>query len=157
MAALHLVDCAESVVRCGMSKTVLIVEDNELNMKLFCDVLESQGYRIIRAYSGMAARQAVSRSLPDIVIMDIQLPDISGLDLIREFKANPLMSDIPVLAVTAFAMKGDQEKIIAAGSDVYLTKPIEILDFIKAVKKLERDARSDSETRNVTDPESPKC
>lgn len=119
-----------------MPTTVLVVEDNELNMKLFCDVLESEGHTVVRAYSGHAARHTVQKHKLDMIVMDIQLPDISGLDLIREIKADPLLKSIPVLAVTAFAMKGDAEAIQAAGSDGYLTKPIAILDFMKAVERI---------------------
>ena len=94
-----------------MPKTVMIVEDNELNMKLFNDLLESRGYSIIQTRNGMEALQLARAHRPDLILMDIQLAEVSGLEVTGWLKADPELKSIPVIAVTAFAMKGDEEKI----------------------------------------------
>ncbi len=118
-----------------MSKTVLIVEDNELNMKLFDDLLSAHGYEIVKTQDGRDAVDLVKQHMPDLIIMDIQLPEISGIEVTKEIKSNDNLKHIPVIAVTAFAMKGDEEKIKASGCEDYIAKPISVSNFIKVVKK----------------------
>jgi two-component system, cell cycle response regulator DivK len=118
-----------------MAKTVLIVEDNELNMKLFNDLLEAFGYQTIKTGEGARAAPLARQHKPDLIIMDIQLPDISGLDVTRMLKADPELKHIPVVAVTAFAMRGDEQRIRDGGCEAYLSKPIAIGSFLETVKK----------------------
>lgn len=118
------------------AKTILIVEDNELNMKLFHDLLEVQGYKILQTGNGDEAFRLAKEHHPDLILMDIQLPEKSGLDVTRELKAEPDIRDIPVIAVTAFAMKDDEERIRAAGCDDYLAKPISVTSFLEKVKRV---------------------
>lgn len=117
-----------------MTKTVLIVEDNELNMKLFHDLLEAHGYTILQSNHGREALQIVREKRPDLIIMDIQLPEISGLDVTKTIKADPDLKSIPIVAVTAFAMKGDEERIREGGCEAYLSKPISIARFLETVR-----------------------
>jgi len=119
----------------GMAKTVMIVEDNELNMKLFHDLLEAQGYRTVETRSGVEALDLARRHRPDLIIMDIQLPGKSGLEITRDLKADAELRVIPVVAVTAFAMKGDEERIRAGGCEAYLSKPISVAKFLQTVKQ----------------------
>jgi len=116
-------------------KTVLIVEDNELNMKLFNDLLEAFGYRTLKAREGAAALPLAREHHPDLIIMDIQLPDRSGLDVTKDIKADESLKNIPVVAVTAFAMRGDEQKIRDGGCEAYLSKPISVSSFLDTVKK----------------------
>ncbi|MGE4372767.1 MAG: response regulator [Xanthobacter sp.] len=118
-----------------MAKTVMIVEDNELNMKLFHDLLEAHGYRTVETRSGVEAVELAREHRPDLIIMDIQLPEISGLDVTRNLKADPELRAIPVVAVTAFAMKGDEERIRAGGCEAYLSKPISVMKFLETVRE----------------------
>ncbi|MBB6309050.1 response regulator [Xanthobacter tagetidis] len=118
-----------------MAKTVMIVEDNELNMKLFHDLLEAHGYRTVETRSGVEAVELARAHRPDLIIMDIQLPEISGLDVTRKLKADPELRAIPVVAVTAFAMKGDEERIRAGGCEAYLSKPISVMQFLSTVRQ----------------------
>ena len=118
-----------------MAKTVMIVEDNELNMKLFHDLLEAHGYRTVETRSGVEAVELARAHRPDLIIMDIQLPEISGLDVTRKLKADPELKMIPVVAVTAFAMKGDEERIRAGGCEAYLSKPISVAKFLQTVRQ----------------------
>jgi two-component system, cell cycle response regulator DivK len=117
-----------------MSKTVLIVEDNELNMKLFHDLVKSLGLKVLQTKNGMEALSMAREHLPDLVIMDIQLPEVSGIEVAGWIKADPAIAHIPVLAVTAFAMKGDEDRIRASGCDGYLSKPIAVGSFLQTVK-----------------------
>ena len=117
------------------AKTVLIVEDNELNMKLFNDLLETQGYRVVQVDNGNDALDAVRREQPDLILMDIQLPGQSGLDVTRDIKADETTRHIPVIAVTAFAMRSDEERIRAGGCEDYLAKPISVPVFLQTVKR----------------------
>lgn len=119
----------------GMAKTVMIVEDNELNMKLFHDLLEAQGYRTVETRSGVEVLDLARRHRPDLIIMDIQLPGKSGLEITRDLKADAELRVIPVVAVTAFAMKGDEERIRAGGCEAYLSKPISVAKFLQTVKQ----------------------
>lgn len=118
-----------------MKKRILIVEDNDLNLKLFRDLLNAHGYETIETKEGLEAIALTKRERPDLVLMDIQLPEISGLDVTRRIKADESVRDIPIIAVTAFAMKDDEEKILAAGCQAYLSKPISIVTFLSTVKQ----------------------
>ena len=117
-----------------MSKTVMIVEDNELNMKLFHDLLEANGYQTIQTRNGTEALSLARSRRPDLILMDIQLPEVSGLDVTRWIKEDETIRHIPVIAVTAFAMKGDEERIRAGGCEAYLSKPISVTKFIETVR-----------------------
>jgi two-component system cell cycle response regulator DivK len=119
-----------------MAKRILVVEDNDLNRKLFCDVLKSQGYVVEPVGDGRVALETARSFAPDLIIMDIQLPNVSGLDLIEAAKLDPVLRPIPVLAVTAYAGKGDEERIRHAGAEGYLAKPVSIGPFMAAVKGL---------------------
>jgi two-component system, cell cycle response regulator DivK len=116
-------------------KTILIVEDNELNAKLFRDLLSSKGHRILETREGLEAIRIAQTEKPDLVLMDIQLPEISGYDLIRMMKDDSNLLSIPIIAITAFAMKGDEEKIRMSGCDDYLSKPISVGKFFETVHK----------------------
>lgn len=118
-----------------MAKKILIVEDNDLNLKLFRDLLEANGYVTVETKDGMRATDLVRMEKPDLILMDIQLPEISGLDVTRKIKADPSIADIPIIAVTAFAMKDDEEKILRAGCEAYISKPISIMNFLETIKK----------------------
>jgi two-component system, cell cycle response regulator DivK len=119
-----------------MAKTVLIVEDNDLNMKLFHDLLEAHGYATIQTKDGMEAMKLAREHRPDLILMDIQLPEISGLEVTKWLKEDPDLRRIPVVAVTAFAMKGDEEKIRQGGCEAYIAKPISVVKFLETVAKL---------------------
>ncbi|HNR76093.1 MAG TPA: response regulator [Parvularculaceae bacterium] len=116
-------------------KTVLVVEDNELNMKLFTDLLAAHGYRVVQARTGPEALVAAKEHTPDLILMDIQLPEISGLQVTQEILKNDDLADIPIIAVTAFAMKGDEERIRAGGCRDYIAKPISVAGFLEKVKR----------------------
>ena len=118
-----------------MGKTVLIVEDNELNMKLFRDLLEAHGYETSGTSNGFEALDLVRKTRPDLILMDIQLPQVSGLDVTRWIKDDPELRGIPVVAVTAFAMKGDEEKIRDGGCEAYIAKPISVASFLRTVER----------------------
>lgn len=118
-----------------MSKTVLIVEDNELNMKLFNDLLEAHGINTIETRDGNGVLDIARERKPDLILMDIQLPEISGLDVTKLLKADSELKSIPVIAVTAFAMKGDEEKIREGGCEDYISKPISVTQFIEVIQK----------------------
>ena len=118
-----------------MSKTILIVEDNELNMKLFNDLLQAHGYNTLQTKDGREVMEIARRSRPDLILMDIQLPEISGLEITKMLKADDDLRDIPVVAVTAFAMKGDEQKIRSGGCDGYIAKPISVASFLQTVSK----------------------
>jgi two-component system cell cycle response regulator DivK len=117
----------------SMSKTVLIVEDNELNMKLFNDLVETRGCRILQTRSGVEAIELARRHRPDLILMDIQLPEVSGLEVTQWLKDDEELRSIPVIAVTAFAMKGDEEKIRQGGCEAYLSKPISVAKFFDTI------------------------
>ena len=118
------------------ARKVLVVEDNELNMRLFCDLLEAYGYQTYQCRDGAKAVEIARRELPDLIIMDIQLPEVSGLDITRWLKDDDKVGHIPVLAVTAFAMRADEQRVREAGCEGYLSKPIQITTFIEAVEAL---------------------
>jgi two-component system, cell cycle response regulator DivK len=119
----------------GVTKRILIVEDNELNLKLLRDVLEAYGYATITSGEGMAALALAREHRPDLILMDLQLPDISGYDAVRQLKDHEETRMIPVVAVTAFAMVGDEHKALTCGCDAYLPKPILLRDFLNLVEK----------------------
>lgn len=117
-----------------MSKKILIVEDNELNMKLFHDLLESQGFETLQTREGLQAMALARQHMPDLILMDIQLPEISGLEVTKWLKDDEELAHIPIIAVTAFAMKGDEERIRQGGCEAYISKPISVMSFIQTVK-----------------------
>jgi len=119
----------------GSAKTVLVVEDNELNMKLFHDLLEAHGYNIIQTKDGMDALRLAREHKPDLILMDIQLPEVSGLEVTKWIKEDDELKSIPVIAVTAFAMKGDEEKIREGGCEAYIAKPISVTNFLETVQR----------------------
>jgi two-component system cell cycle response regulator DivK len=119
-----------------VAKRVLVVEDNELNLKLFCDLLRAHGYAAEPVRDG---REAVARARsfePDLVVMDIQLPHVSGLELIGQMKRDLRMRAIPIMAVTAYAGRDDEERIRAAGANAYVSKPISVMRFVEEVRAL---------------------
>lgn len=116
-------------------KTILIVEDNELNMKLFQDLLEAHGHATIQTRNGKDAYEMVRKHKPDLVLMDIQLPEVSGLEVTKWIKEDSDVQDIPVIAVTAFAMKGDEQKILDGGCEDYIAKPISVTNFLDVINK----------------------
>ncbi len=119
-----------------MGEKILVVEDNELNLKLFCDLLRAHDYAVEPVRDGREALDRARAFAPDLVIMDIQMPWISGLELTEQMKADAELSPIPIMAVTAYAAKGDEERIRAAGAEGYVAKPISLLRFIGAVREL---------------------
>lgn len=122
-------------------KCVLIVEDNPLNMKLFSAMISAEGYEVLQAEDGPGALDAARRRHPDLIIMDIQLPGISGLEVTQILKADGNTSDIAIVATTAYAQRGDEERIRASGCDGYMAKPIAISAFLDLVKSLMTRAR----------------
>ena len=118
-----------------MSKTVLIVEDNELNMKLFHDLLEAHGIDTVETRNGKDVLELAREHKPDLILMDIQLPEVSGLDVTKTLKADDKLKKIPVIAVTAFAMKGDEQKIREGGCEDYISKPISVTHFMEVIQK----------------------
>tara|TARA_B100000780_G_C21069329_1_gene430189 strand:+ start:314 stop:703 length:390 start_codon:yes stop_codon:yes gene_type:complete len=114
---------------------VLIVEDNELNMKLFHDLLEAHGVDTVETRDGKEVLELAREHKPDLILMDIQLPEISGLDVTKNLKADDELKDIPVIAVTAFAMKGDEQKIREGGCEDYISKPISVTHFLEVIQK----------------------
>jgi two-component system, cell cycle response regulator DivK len=113
---------------------ILVVEDNEKNMKLFRDVLQATGYRTLEATTGWRAVELAAEHAPDLVLMDIHLPDISGLEVLERLRADARTASMPVLAVTAQAMDGDRERLLAAGFDDYVSKPVNIVGLVGIVK-----------------------
>ncbi len=116
-------------------QTVLIVEDNELNMKLFHDILAAHGYATIQTRNGLEALELARRHHPALILMDIQLPEISGLEVTKWLKEDDDLRHIPVVAITAFAMKGDEERIRSGGCEAYISKPISVGNFLDTVQR----------------------
>ena len=112
---------------------ILIVEDNEKNRILFRDILQSRGYKTLEAETGEQAIVLLQKERPDLILMDIQLPGKDGITVTKEIKANKATRDIPVLALTSYAMKGDRERMLEAGFDSYMSKPIKVGEFLKTV------------------------
>ena len=119
-----------------MGQKILVVEDNELNLKLFCELLRAHGYEAEPVRDGREAVDRARAFAPDLIVMDIQMPHISGLELIEQIKADDELRPIPIMAVTAYAAKGDEERIREAGAEGYVSKPISLMKFIAAVREL---------------------
>ena len=118
-----------------MGSTILIVEDNELNMKLFHDLLEAHGYKTLQTRNGIDAIALARKHRPDLIVMDIQLPEVSGLDVTKWLKEDDSLRHIPIVAVTAFAMKGDEERIREGGCEAYVSKPISVSQFLETIRQ----------------------
>ena len=125
-----------------MGQKILVVEDNELNLKLFCDLLGAHGYEAEPVRDGREAVERARSFRPDLVVMDIQMPWISGLELIEQMKADDELKATPIMAVTAYAAKGDEERIRDAGAEGYVSKPISLMRFIEAVRALLAEAEA---------------
>ncbi|MGL4397255.1 MAG: response regulator [Hyphomicrobium sp.] len=123
-------------------RTVMIVEDNELNMKLFHDLLAAHGYRTIQTRNGLEALELARQHRPDLILMDIQLPEVSGLEVTKWIKEDDGLRHIPVIAVTAFAMKGDEERIRSGGCEAYISKPISVMGFLDTVRRFATQSRA---------------
>jgi two-component system cell cycle response regulator DivK len=118
-----------------MKKTILVVEDQEDNRQILRDLLGSAGFRMIEAHDGEQALTVARSQRPDLILMDIQLPEISGLEVTKWLKEDDDLRAIPVIAVTAFAMKGDEEKIRGGGCEAYIAKPISVASFLRTVER----------------------
>tara|TARA_B100000315_G_C14553179_1_gene576853 strand:- start:397 stop:762 length:366 start_codon:yes stop_codon:yes gene_type:complete len=116
-----------------MSKTILIVEDNKLNMRLFDDLLRANGYSTLQSRDGIEAVTLAEEHQPNLILMDIQLPNISGLEITKKIKEKEELKHIPVIAVTAFAMQGDEDEILESGCDAFIAKPISVRNFLETV------------------------
>jgi two-component system cell cycle response regulator DivK len=119
-----------------VTETVLVVEDNERGLKLVCTLLELRGYPVLRARTAQDGVDQAIRHRPGLVLMDIQLPDLPGTAALALLRANPLTRDIPVIALTALAMKGDRERLLADGFDGYLAKPIDVRTFVDSLESV---------------------
>jgi len=128
-----------------VGQKILVVEDNELNLRLFCDILRAHGYEADPVRDGREAVDRARAFAPDLVVMDIQMPHISGLEIIEQLKADAALAPIPIMAVTAYAAKGDEERIREAGAEGYVSKPISVIRFVDAVRTL-LVAREDAES-----------
>lgn len=126
---------SESAALNPMTKTILIVEDNELNMKLFHDLLDAHGYKTLQTRNGLEALALAREHRPDLILMDIQLPEVSGLEVTKWLKEDDELCAIPVVAITAFAMKGDEERIREGGCEAYISKPISVSLFLETVRQ----------------------
>ena len=133
-----------------MGQKILVVEDNELNLKLFCDLLRVHGYEAEPVRDGREAVDRARAFAPDLVVMDIQMPYVSGLELIERMKADDGLKAVPIMAVTAYAAKGDEERIRDAGAEGYVSKPISVLKFVEAVRAL-LDGTTEEEGRAGTE------
>ena len=130
-----------------LDKTVLVVEDNDINMKLLHDVLEVHGYNVLQAKDGMEGWRIAREHRPDLILMDIQLPSISGLEATKRLKADETLKSIPVIAITAFAMAGDKEKFLEGGCDAYIPKPISLPNFLQTVERFANRIVSEEKPR----------
>ncbi len=128
-----------------MGQKILVVEDNELNLKLFCDLLRAHGYEAEPVRDGREAVDRARALRPDLIVMDIQLPHVSGLELIETIKADAILGPTPIMAVTAYAAKGDEERIREAGAEGYVSKPISVVRFVEAVRALLAAPRKEEE------------
>ena len=129
---------------------ILIVEDNALNIKLFCDLLAAHGHEPEAVTDSRNAIEAARSFSPDLVITDIQLPHVSGLELIRLIRADEQLAAIPIMAVTAYSAQGDEERIRAAGAQAYVSKPISVMRFAQAVEDLLSDGKAEAASEDVT-------
>lgn len=127
-----------------MGSKVLIVEDNELNMKLFNDLLEAHGYETVQTRDGATVLDIARAEKPNLILMDIQLPEVSGLEVTSWLKKDEELKSIPVIAVTAFAMKGDEDKIREGGCEDYISKPISVSDFVMKINKYLKEDESEA-------------
>ena len=123
-----------SIHETAQPKTILIVEDHELNMKLWNDVLEAQGYALLKTAFGVEAVEIARARRPELILLDIRLPDISGFDVARALKADEATRQIPVIALTAFAQTEHQQQSLTSGCDGYISKPVNVLNFLKTVE-----------------------
>jgi two-component system cell cycle response regulator DivK len=150
-----------------VGQKILVVEDNELNLKLFCDLLRAHGYAVEPVRDGREAVETARGFAPELIVMDIQMPHISGLELIEQLKADAELRATPIMAVTAYAAKGDEERIRDAGAEGYVSKPISVLRFVEAVRALldaaearaaeaepAEEAAEPAETQEAAEPES---
>ena len=128
----------------SLAKRILIVEDNTLNLKLLNDLLEFRGYDIVATSQGTAALELAREHAPDVILLDIQLPDIPGTEVAHRLKADPQTRTIPIIAVTAFAMSGDEAKILASGCDAYIAKPFNIQSLFNMIERYIIDNSSES-------------
>ncbi len=119
-----------------LDKTVLVVEDNDISMRLFHDVLEAHGYNVLQAKDGMECWHIAREHRPDLILMDIQLPEVSGLEVTKWLKDDESLKSIPVIAITVFAREGDKEKFLEGGCDAYISKPISIPNVLQTVERL---------------------
>ena len=130
-----------------MGQKILVVEDNELNLKLFCDLLRAHGYQAEPVRDGREAVDRARAFAPDLIVMDIQMPHVSGLELIEQMKGDAELRLTPIMAVTAYAAKGDEERIRAAGAEGYVSKPISVVRFVEAVRALLAAPRPEAPAR----------
>jgi two-component system cell cycle response regulator DivK len=138
-----------------VGEKILVVEDNELNLKLFCDLLRAHGYAAEPVRDGREAVERARDFAPDLIVMDIQMPHISGLELIEQLKADGELKRTPIMAVTAYAAKGDEERIRDAGAEGYVSKPISVIRFVEAVRALLAMPRAEEEAaEEPAEPES---
>lgn len=121
-------------------KRILLVEDNEFNRRIVRDLLTRQPYGLLEAQDGEAGVEAARRELPDLIIMDVQLPKLSGLDATRRIRAEPATAKIPIIVVTSFALSGDDKKAMDAGASAYLAKPYSPRQLLEAIRKMLGDA-----------------
>jgi two-component system cell cycle response regulator DivK len=128
-----------------VGQKILVVEDNELNLKLFCDLLRAHGYQAEPVRDGREAVERARGFAPDLIVMDIQMPHVSGLELIEQLKGDPELRRTPIMAVTAYAAKGDEERIREAGAEGYVSKPISVVRFVEAVRALLAAPRPEEE------------
>ena len=138
-----------------MGQKILVVEDNELNLKLFCDLLRAHGFEAEPVRDGREALDRARAFVPDLVVMDIQMPHVSGLELIEQMKADSDLKAMPIMAVTAYAAKGDEERIRDAGAEGYVSKPISVIRFVEAVQGLlaaSESRRQKTETKEAALP-----
>lgn len=119
-----------------MAKRIFVVEDNALNLRLFCDLLSAHGHETCAVRDGREAFSRACEFSPDLIITDIQLPHVSGIDLIRQFRAEPSLTSVPIMAVTAYAGLGDEERIRTAGASAFVSKPISVMKFMEVVNGL---------------------
>jgi two-component system, cell cycle response regulator DivK len=127
--------CVMNKLEPEAASTVMVVEDCTSNMMLFCDLLERVGFDTLRAETGFQAIRLASTHRPDLILLDIRLPDIDGTKVVRWLRANKKLCDVPVVAITAFALPGDKERILDAGFDAYVAKPISVRDFLEVVER----------------------
>ena len=120
-------------------RKILVVEDNELNLKLFTDLLEANGYQVLQDRDGQSVMNICTTQKPELIVMDIQLPNISGIDLIERLKIDETLKKIPIVAVTAFTMHDDRVNILNSGADEYISKPISIMNFMEVINRFIHD------------------